>query len=632
MILYKFCTHIMMACVLPILVINILTDVPIAQITNLPTNVNVEELQNSLSVEPKRMFTRTLTEDSWMSVDVHPSGECVDFDIPEECRSGTMTSLSLLRPWQGDVELDRVHCLVVELEAGEFVRAVVEMGDDLDEWVWFAVEVYAPAYAKPILQTGLNTEASTRLPISWEVGTCGSHYVLLRNLFIWPETATRVSVHVWIERVEPPGLVDARRKALAADPRVGWLQENALPVRSISPDYTDFTDLEPLRGMLDGVRVVLLGEANHNAGTDFLARSRLVKFLHQEMDFEVLAFEAPLYAMDVAWNRIRGGAPVRDALRMGLWGFWSHAEQMQSLVRYIGEQAGGERPLEVAGFDFRPWIDPWTWDTPPMFAEGLSAFLRAQDVRQPLADPASLEYGILEVLSAQRYFETMPEPEEQTAFFRAVDETVAELDASPVEEARFWSEALRGVRCHARDETELVDDTTPECFRCEQMGRHLLWLVNERYPEQKIIVWSATFHAIRDHPGLADSHRTVPAMGKSVWDVLDKESYVIGTASYCGKKNHIVTDQHPLLEFEQLMEAAGFEHALVDLRKAAREGSWLGGSFLARPVMHHTEERRWSDILDALLFVREQEPRRQVDSVTEKEQPLPSEIDDDGDS
>jgi len=42
---------------------------------------DLEALRDDLPLTPERMFTRTLTEGSWMSVDVHPSGELVVFDL-----------------------------------------------------------------------------------------------------------------------------------------------------------------------------------------------------------------------------------------------------------------------------------------------------------------------------------------------------------------------------------------------------------------------------------------------------------------------------------------------------------------------------------------------------------------------
>jgi erythromycin esterase len=530
----------------------------------------------------------------------------------DECRSGVLSSLSIVHPWQGSVELDQVRCLEVRLQEGEFIRAAVEMDTaGFRSMAAFGLEIYAPGRFTPVQRWSVSNVTSTRGNLSWEAIAGGSYHVLLRYTFALPQ-APEIPARVWIESVESPDQVQARREALARDARVDWLRENANPIRSISPDDTDFSDLEFLRDALRDVRIVLLGEADHNAGTDFIARSRLVKFLHQELDFDVLAFEAPLHGMAAAWDSIRAGAPVRDALRTGLWGFWSHAEQMQSLVAYIGEQAGGDRPLEVAGFDNRPWIDPWRRNTLPRFATDLGEFLRRQGTPGALGDPGSPEYAILEVLAGQRSFVDHPAPEEQAAFLRAIDGTVAQLGASTEKEARFWAEALRGAGCHARYEGGIGDTREDErCFRDVQMGEHLLWLANERYPDRKIVAWAATAHVMRD-PEFRDGRLTGPAMGKVLWDALGEESYAIGMTSYRHTEDSIVTDQHLMPEFEELMEAAGFDHAVVDLREAAREGTWLGGSFLARPNMHFTEQRIWSEVLDALFFVREQEPRRQV--------------------
>jgi len=403
---------------------------------------------------------------------------------------------------------------------------------------------------------------------------------------------------------------------------VGWLRENAMPVRTLSSEDLDFRDLEPLREALEGVRLVLLGEADHASGTDFLARSRLVKFLHQELGFDVLAFEAGLYGMTVAWDSILAGVPPRDAFQLGNWAFWSGTEQMQSLIAYVGEEALGERPLEVTGFDYRPWLYPSIRDTAPLFAEDLSRFLRDQGLPGPLADPETPEYGVLVRLAAQapRY---PPDPAATTAFLadsataeaflRAVDETVAALQAAPGDGPRFWAEALRGAGCAARTDGGIGAPREPECSRPYQMGEHLLWLAKERYPDRKIIAWAATAHVMRE-PALHNDGRPGPAMGKVVWDALGQESFAIAMTSYRGGESYaggIVPDQHPLPEFEELMHAAGFEFAVVDLRRAAEEGTWAGGSFLARPDGHLTQERTWSHYLDALFFVREQEgPRR----------------------
>ena len=79
---------------------------------------------------------------------------------------------------------------------------------------------------------------------------------------------------------------------LANDPRVPWLKKNAVKVRSVDPSDTDFSDLMPLKKAIGNAQVVMLAEGTHFDGTTDLARARLIKFLHEKMGFDVIAFES----------------------------------------------------------------------------------------------------------------------------------------------------------------------------------------------------------------------------------------------------------------------------------------------------------------------------------------------------
>lgn len=57
----------------------------------------------------------------------------------------------------------------------------------------------------------------------------------------------------------------------------------------------DFSDLMPLKALIGSARVVALGEQSHGDGSTFKAKCRLVRFLHQEMNFDVLAWESGLF-------------------------------------------------------------------------------------------------------------------------------------------------------------------------------------------------------------------------------------------------------------------------------------------------------------------------------------------------
>jgi len=413
-----------------------------------------------------------------------------------------------------------------------------------------------------------------------------------------------------------PALGAAQRapKDFSEDPRVAWLRQNVLPIRSIDPADEDFRDLEPLRAALDGVRLVLLGEADHGSGSDFLVKTRLVKFLHRELGFDVLAFESPMYDMTVAWDSLRAGAPPRAAFWLGA-GTWAGAVQMQSLVAYLGDHARGRRPLEIAGFDHQTQVGSLFH-----LADDLGKFLSERGLGGPLVDPESPEYGVLQGLAQSLYqyrVASRPDAATRRAFLAALEQSLGAVRAMPDQRARQWAQVLRSIACHAR--YVLSHPDIGSCNRDGQMAENLLWLANERYPGRKIIVWSGTAHAAR-MPEIPPAGGSGPSMGQFIGEALGSKSYVIGVTSYSGSSRfnlpeprQIIADQHPLPEFEELMAAAGREYGLLDLRRPAAQGTWAGGEFLARPIGHTTESAVWRDLLDALLFVREQEPRRNAE-------------------
>src|SRR5690348_3875653 len=72
----------------------------------------------------------------------------------------------------------------------------------------------------------------------------------------------------------------------SADRLQDWLSANAIPVRNADALDEDWRDLEPLADRIRDARIVQLGEPSHGAGSAFAAKVRLVKFLHQRMDFD----------------------------------------------------------------------------------------------------------------------------------------------------------------------------------------------------------------------------------------------------------------------------------------------------------------------------------------------------------
>lgn len=72
---------------------------------------------------------------------------------------------------------------------------------------------------------------------------------------------------------DDPGEVDL-------PPNVIWTAEHASEI-SVNPSTTDYADLAAFGQAVGSARVVMLGEQSHGDGTTFLAKARLIQYLHE---------------------------------------------------------------------------------------------------------------------------------------------------------------------------------------------------------------------------------------------------------------------------------------------------------------------------------------------------------------
>ena len=413
--------------------------------------------------------------------------------------------------------------------------------------------------------------------------------------------------------------------AQEADPRVSWLARNAVPIRSLDVADGDFSDLEPLRTTLEGVRVVLLGEQTHGDGTTFLAKTRLIRFLHEELGFDVLAFESGFYDCAKAGELLAAGEPARQAVGRGVFGIWTRSRQVHPLIDYLGTRAGSSRPLELTGFDSQ-----FTGTASEEFlARDLAAYLTSLDPKLAQGADWDRVMSVLDYLLAGYWevgIDPPPSPEDQAAFARTIEHwqsVIAACDRTPATlpwSGAYWRQLLSSLRDIAEESwrTDVSDWTVdPAVFtmRDVQMGKNLIWLAKERYPNRKIIVWAATFHNARNlgtievsDPKLARLYPGVTPMGEVAWKALGDELYSLGFTSYEGEHARFFTPVAAVLpkpsagSLEDLCARAGLVNAWIDFR-----GSWPRAALTGR-LLGHTEMRAdWSRVVDGVVFLRKME-------------------------
>jgi len=412
-----------------------------------------------------------------------------------------------------------------------------------------------------------------------------------------------------VDELLSPARYAARQDSLRNDPRVAWLARHAIPMRSLAPDDDDFTDLEPLREAIGNARVVLLGEESHGDGTAVRAKSRLVRFLHQEMGFDVVAFESSLYGMWKVWQLMQAGHDPD---------VWSYDADFQPLARYLGQQAVGLHPLEVSGVDFQ--------FSGTLSDQQLVSELRELVAREHLGEEGKNLVPRFWTTLSGFVSDTIPWPIQQDVLsdLRWLAERLADAgksrSAAEGRTLRLWAQVSRSLAEYmAFDWIESYNDR-----RDRQMDRNLAWLGREYFPGRKIIVWAANTHVFR-HPDRLPQATIVSRVGmdQAVREIFGDSSFVIAATAYSGQYQRIgggppsmtftvVSDQDSTFELEELLAATGQEQAVVPLRNLPPGGDWLRSPILSQISAYQSVLVTWPNHADAILFMRVATPRARI--------------------
>lgn len=515
--------------------------------------------------------------------------------------------------WEGELVARKRVCLLLPLERGQFARVRIETTKALADFL--EATVLAPNDTLPLLLVP-EGEGNPPEEVSWEARATGIHTIVLTT------PARARSVKVAVIEIENAASLAARRKAVATDPRVAWLAKHTIPIRTLDPTDTDFADLQRLRPLLNNIRVVLLGEAEHGDGSDFLAKSRLIRFLHSELHFDVLAFESGIYDMWRADREIAAGHDPMASFAQGAGWIWSQSRQLEPLVAYVAATARSQRPLALAGFDVQASgsISGKSGLLSDTLLAEMSAFLEANRIPGPFADPEAVEVRLLKRLH-DRASRPVPDSAALSAFESASTATADRIELEvKTHEGRYWAGILRNFALRSAMVWPRPSCATETCRsagdREHGMARNLSWLANQLYPGRKIIVWAHNMHVMRSPQLMEFGSRMTYAMGDGVWSEFGAASYAIGLVSYEGSCQwpspqwsmyDIIPDQRREAEFEELMAATGHRFGLVDFRTAVAERTWLAQPFFARPMNHSTDRSEWSRNFDAFFFIRTQE-------------------------
>ncbi|MFL6195281.1 MAG: erythromycin esterase family protein [Thermoanaerobaculia bacterium] len=404
-----------------------------------------------------------------------------------------------------------------------------------------------------------------------------------------------------------------------ADPeRVRWTAEHSVPLRSIDPADEDFADLMPLVGVIGRARVVQLGEATHGDGATFLAKGRLIRFLHKVMGFDVLAWEAGFFDVGRMDAALRAGLPSAEAADRGLYRIWNVAEVMPALD-YVRASQGTERPIQSVGFDCRVSVAE---SRTRLFPQSVFDFFDRLDPalisKQEREDLIRMSTGLVPA----EYYAKPGRRDFNRELPRRLVETIDRRRADlRVHDSEREIEILRQslVSFLAMDRALGPGDAKPFASgytRDQAMAENLLWWLNGPLKDRKVIVWAHNYHVMNaafsaDESGPAPT-KTAGPMGRFLKAELGADLYTIGFTSFGGSIRDFDTGEPVPVKteaasLEALLHLAGRPSLFLDLSRLPAD-HWLRSPWLGSFYMYGPIESTWPRSYDGLVFLDQQRP------------------------
>ncbi len=412
--------------------------------------------------------------------------------------------------------------------------------------------------------------------------------------------------------------------SLGQGERIADLRARSVEITSIDPTLADdpFADLLPLKRAIGDARVVWLGEQSHGEGAAFLAKGRLVKFLHQEMGFDVLVWEAGLASGPLVDEAMRDpDLTALEAANRSIFTIWSEAVQVHPLLEYVKQSQSTDRPITTAGMDAQLTGD--------MGSTILQRHL--EDLFEPAGE---MPDGALEFVNwIEVFWKTgdLDAAREALVWIERTLEIIDEAEPALIDLHEPWrvsfvERSLADAASFLRARIAFIEannDTTriePEILndRDRRMGDNLVFLANEVYPDRKLIVWAATFHGVYDlraimPPFNPRMYETMFAAGNTAHTELGDDLYHIAFVAEGGEVRTVFgagmgrIPPRPVGSFEHLLGAIEHPYLFTDLRGLPAD-HWLREPEMMAPLGQMTMQAVWPDQFDGVFAIETEFP------------------------
>ena len=375
------------------------------------------------------------------------------------------------------------------------------------------------------------------------------------------------------------------------------LENIAINLGEVNKYNEDFEDFHELDSLLDGVEIVMLGEQTHGDGTTFETKIKLIKYLHQNLGFDILAFETGIFDCHKAWQEIQNGKDVREAFGKSVQSLWSTKKELIPLTKYIENSVATEVPLELMGFDNQHYSN----FTKEHLLNDLSKHLKKispEIIESQEWTHLKNNFNLMMRFKIKEFKKN--NPQQDTIFINHLKHELELVDNKDI-----WIHILESVKSFISDVTLGTD------FRDRQMADNLTW-IKESNPNRKIICWGASSHFLYNSMKAEMSSPIIRLLGGNYYkkqtmmgDYIKKrygnKLFTIGFTAYEGTYglNRTIKLKPPKKNsIEYILGKFDNDNFLIPLNGFTFEG------LQSRPLGNRYMKTDIAQVMDAVVFNR----------------------------
>jgi erythromycin esterase len=376
-----------------------------------------------------------------------------------------------------------------------------------------------------------------------------------------------LSINSCSKRPSGPTEPTTSDEVVIADPQVvALLQAESHPFKTTVPG-SGYEDLAFLGDVVEGTRVVALGEATHGTKEFFQMKHRILEYLVTQMGFNMFAIEASWPEANLVNDYVQTGKGDPARLLAGLY-FWTwNTQEVLDMILWMrrhNENAGSGPKVSFFGFDMQ---------YPRMAMDNVVAYLQRVDQSM--------------MMSAVTFYEAFRPYQDSESIYRSLSDSIkntCQWDLSRVYDSllvhrqeyeartseKEFALALRSARVAIQGEAEFSTGQWRDLF----MAENAQWLLDQGGPDAKIVLWA--------HNGHVETVSTT--MGGYLRETYGRQMVVFGFDFYQGSFNAVtwnfvtnkpagqgLTLQHggtpPSDSYEYGFRGADIPRFFLDLRK-----------------------------------------------------------------